>query len=113
MGFLDSLFGRKKEPEVDLSQIEEKCPHAALRPHWDQPGDFGKNELISSYVCEGCGEKFTREQGAAVSAAVGESVRGTVEIDETTRKTVEEQAADQAAEFKHFPEGGDDESRPR
>jgi transposase-like protein len=104
MGFLDRLFGRKEaSTKVDESLIEEKCPHATLRPHWERPEDFGKHELISSYVCEACGETFSREQGERLMATVGESVRETVEIDDSLRKTVEEEKADAEGEFKYLP----------
>ena len=104
MGILDRLFGRKEaSTKVDESLIEAKCPHGSLRPHWERPEEFGKHELISSYVCETCGETFSREQGESVMAAVGESVRETVEIDESMRKTVEEEAADVAEQEKKYP----------
>jgi len=104
MGFLDRLFGRKEAPtKVDESLIEAKCPHASLRQHWARPEDFGKHELISSYVCETCGETFTREEGDRLMVAVGESVRETVEIDESMRKTVDEEAGDAAEEEKGYP----------
>ena len=104
MGFLDRVFGRKEAPaKVDESLIEAKCPHASLRQHWERPEDFGKRELISSYVCETCGETFSREQGEALMAAVGESVRETVEIDESLRKTVEEEAQEVADQEKGYP----------
>lgn len=104
MGILDRLFGRKEaSAKVDETLIEEKCPHASLRPHWARPEDLGKKELITSYVCETCGETFSREQGERVTAAVGESVRGRVEIDESLRKTAEEESADAAEQEKKFP----------
>jgi transposase-like protein len=104
MGFLDRLFGRKEAPtKVDESLIEAKCPHASLRSHWERPEDFGKHELISSYVCETCGETFSREEGERLMVAVGESVRETVEIDESMRKTVEEEAGDAAEQEKGYP----------
>jgi hypothetical protein len=104
MGFLDRLFGRNEAPtKVDESLIEAKCPHPALRPHWERPEDFGKHELISSYVCEACGETFSREEGERIMATAGESVRETVEIDESMRKTVEEEARDATEEEKGYP----------
>ena len=104
MGILDRLFGRKEaSAKVDETLIEEKCPHAALRPHWERPEDFGKKELISSYVCETCRETFSREEGERVTAAVGESVRERVEIDDSVRKTVEEESADVAEQEKNIP----------
>jgi hypothetical protein len=103
MGFLDRLFGGKDtSKKVDDSLIVEKCPHSTLRPHWERPEDFGKNELISSYVCEACREAFSPEQGKQMMASLGESVRERVEIDESMRKTVEEEKADEKEQFKYL-----------
>jgi hypothetical protein len=103
MGFLDRLFGRKgTSTEVDMSQIKEDCPHSTLGPHWDRAEDFGKHEAISSYVCEGCGISFTPEEAARVSSSIADSVRERVEVDESMRKTVEEEAADAEKDFKYL-----------
>jgi len=92
MGFLDRLFGKKDAaPAVVEKPVEVVCPHSSLlAPHWDDPQDFGKHELISSYVCDACGQSFSREEGERVMASVGEAVRGVVEIDDSLRKTTEE-----------------------
>jgi|RhiMetdeSRZDD1v2_1073273.scaffolds.fasta_scaffold157326_3 hypothetical protein len=104
MGFLDRLFGRKESStKVDESLIVEKCPHTTLRPHWEQAEDFGKNELISSYTCEACGETFSRAQGDQMMAALGESVRERVEIDESMRRTLEEETEEAKREEKYLP----------
>jgi hypothetical protein len=44
-------------PEVN----ERECPHTALAPHWQEPGDMGKAEL-ATYTCESCGQKFPYAQ---------------------------------------------------
>jgi hypothetical protein len=41
--------------------IQPICPHTALTPHWDSPGDMGKADL-AVYTCEACGEKFNYEE---------------------------------------------------
>jgi hypothetical protein len=101
MGFLDRLFGRKEEatPVQEPPPIETECPHASMAPHWEQPEDFGKHEAISSYICEACGRSFSRDEGERMMAAAG----GVARIDESLRKTVEEEKADAEGEFKYLP----------
>jgi hypothetical protein len=100
MGFLDRLFGRKEAPApVAEVPVPAECPHGTMAPHWDKPEDFGKRELMSSYVCEACGKSFSREEGERVMAAAG----GVARIDESLRKTLEEEKADAAEEYKYLP----------
>jgi transposase-like protein len=92
MGILDRLFGRKPAAvAIEEKPIEKECPHGSMAPHWEGPEDFGKRDLVSSYVCDGCGKTFSREEGERVMAAAVEVVR----IDESLRKTAEEEAAKQ------------------
>jgi hypothetical protein len=105
MGFLDRLFGRKgdgaatQEKPIDEAIAKVECPHASMAPHWDQPEDFGKHEAISAYVCEACGKSFSRDDGERIMAAAG----GVARIDESLRKSVEEEKADTEGEFKYLP----------
>jgi transposase-like protein len=106
MGFLDRLFGRKddgsaatQEKPVDEAIARVECPHGTMAPRWERPEDFGKHDAISSYVCDACGKSFSRDEGERVMAAAG----GVARIDESLRKTVEEEKADAEAEFKHLP----------
>ena len=64
-------------PEVN----EAQCPHTALTPHWDQPGDMGKAQL-ATYTCEACHEPFNYEQAQqnlnkapTVLSSVGDETR--------------------------------------
>lgn len=86
MGFLDRLFGKKEASVAEAEPPAPPCPHGSMAPHWDNPEDFGKHELISFYVCDSCGQRLTREEGDKVMAVAGEAVR----IDESLRKTTEE-----------------------
>lgn len=67
MGVLKKVFGsRDEETQVnatpDVPEVNEAvCPHTALTPHWDNPGDMGKAEL-ATYTCESCGDKFDYAQ---------------------------------------------------
>ncbi|MEO8458480.1 MAG: hypothetical protein ABI559_11805 [Chloroflexota bacterium] len=44
-------------PEIN----EPECPHTAMVPHWDQPGDMGKVEL-ATYKCESCSRTFSYQE---------------------------------------------------
>jgi transposase-like protein len=97
MGILDSLFGKKKDAAtaaVEEKPIEEECPHGSMTPHWDNAADLGKADLISSYVCEGCGKTFSKEEGERVMAHAADVVK----IDEDLRKTTEEMVEEEQKE---------------
>ena len=79
MGFLDRLFGRKGDGEA--ATVEETpamavdCPHAAVTPRWDSGADMGKTDLVSAYVCEACGARFSREEGETLGASAADRLR--------------------------------------
>jgi hypothetical protein len=80
MGFLDRLFGRKSGTETAPAKEEEwiadvPCPHGSLVAHWDDPGAMGKSDAVSYYICESCGERFSRDQGQRLMAQAAERVR--------------------------------------
>jgi len=80
MGFLDKLFGRKGgsetlPPKEDEALPDVPCPHGSLVAHWDEPQAMGKSDAISYYVCESCGERFSREQGQRFMTEAAERVR--------------------------------------
>lgn len=61
--------------------IDAQCPHTALTPHWDQPGDMGKSEL-ATYTCEACGATFNYaeaqqylQHAPSVLSSVGDAER--------------------------------------
>ena len=51
------------------------CPHAAVTPRWDSGEDMGKTELVSAYVCEACGARFSREEGETLGASAADRLR--------------------------------------
>lgn len=78
MGFLDRLFGRKDgkagtHEEQPTETVE--CPHAAVTPRWDSAADMGKMDLVSAYVCEACGARFSREEGETLGASAADRLR--------------------------------------
>ena len=101
MGFLDRLFGKKQGTAIAIEDKTVECPHGALAPHWDSTADFGKHDLIAFYICEACGTKLGCEEGdAAMTKAAG-----TVKVDMSMRKTVQDaaDAADAAEAEKEQP----------
>jgi hypothetical protein len=58
------VFGSEKQEDAmpDVPEVNEReCPHTALAPHWQEPGDMGKAEL-ATYTCESCGQTFPYAQ---------------------------------------------------
>jgi len=47
-----------------------ECPHTALAPHWDAAEDLGKHANVSSYVCDACQQRYSREEGELMIADV-------------------------------------------
>ena len=89
MGFLDRLFGRKGEDQTAAKSEEQPpavaqdCPHGAVTPRWDSGADMGKMDLVSAYVCEACGARFSREEGETLTGAAADRLRVS---DETRRE---------------------------
>jgi nitrite reductase/ring-hydroxylating ferredoxin subunit len=89
MGFLDKLFGRKGDKEAPTPTDEAppaaavSCPHKAVTPRWDSGADMGKMDLVSAYVCEACGARFSREEGETLTGAAADRLRVS---DETRRE---------------------------
>lgn len=75
MRFLGRIFGGKERAEEAEARAERECPHASLVPRWDSSDDIGKPDKASSYVCEGCNESFSREEGERLQAEEAERVR--------------------------------------
>jgi hypothetical protein len=80
MGILDKLFGRKGEkqapaPADQPPAVQVECPHAAVTPRWDSGADMGKHDLVSAYVCEACGARFSREEGEGLTAGAADRLR--------------------------------------
>lgn len=83
MGILSRLFGGKKEePAAEVTSIEAECPHTALVPRWDSAEDMGKEDKISGYRCEGCGNSFSREEGESLLKAEEQRIRA-LEVERT------------------------------
>lgn len=69
MGFFNKLFGKSESATAVAEQVE--CPHKALTARWDRAEDIGKEDLATSFHCEGCGEDFSGEEGRRLLHAGG------------------------------------------
>jgi hypothetical protein len=61
MGIFDKLFNRTSSATAVEEKVE--CPHKALTARWDRAEDIGKEELATTFHCEGCGQTFSGDEG--------------------------------------------------
>jgi hypothetical protein len=61
MGILGKLFHRDDSATALADEVV--CPHKALTARWDRADDIGKEDLATSFHCEGCGETFSGAEG--------------------------------------------------
>ena len=62
MSMFKKLFGKSEEkPAAEQPQVT--CPHTVLLPRWDNIDDMGKQDRISGYTCQACGETFSGAEG--------------------------------------------------
>ncbi len=83
MGLLDRLL-RRKATEGDEQRTEvatPPCLHTALGPRWANAADMGDESKASSYICEVCGETFTREEGDRLRAEEAERLKARLSTD--------------------------------
>ena len=64
-----SIFSKSRKPARDpMVKNAAPCEHWELAPRWSNATDMGKRELVTSFVCGGCGESFTPDQAASLKA---------------------------------------------
>lgn len=66
MNLKGRLLGRAPAPQPHTG-IERTCAHRTLVPRWDSAADIGDTDAISSFVCNGCKQVFTPEEGRAMT----------------------------------------------
>jgi len=55
------LHRKDDDEEVKQERVEPPtCQHVVLVARWDRAEDVGREDAVSSYRCETCGEEFTR-----------------------------------------------------
>ena len=68
----------RKSTVVDEPALEEEdappCPHVALSPRWENLDDMGREDRISSFVCQSCAEEFTPRQVDELRATEAERI---------------------------------------
>jgi transposase-like protein len=74
MSILDKLLGRHKASPA-AAVIDVPCPHTTLVPHWDSLADMGKEDKVSRFTCDSCGEAFSAEQGHLLRQTEAERLR--------------------------------------
>jgi hypothetical protein len=74
MSMFKKLFG-KSEEKLAAEQTPVACPHTVLLPRWDTIDDMGKQDRISGYTCQACGEAFTAAEGQALQLKEGDRLR--------------------------------------
>ena len=60
------------QPDED---VLETCEHVLLVPHWDSPENMGVEEKASSYRCNTCDERFTREEEEVLRGTEADRIR--------------------------------------
>jgi DNA-directed RNA polymerase subunit RPC12/RpoP len=66
MGILGKIL-KKPEPETVSAP---SCSHRVLTARWDRIEDMGRDELVTGYRCETCGELFSAEAGRELMSMV-------------------------------------------
>ena len=74
MGILDKIF-RRQSAEEDVESTKGECKHGVLVPRWDDVSDIGKDEVVSSFLCEACNSAFTPDEGRTLQGSLAERVR--------------------------------------
>lgn len=62
------LQGQRQRREQPAVSTEPPCPHTTLTPRWDSVADMGKDDKVTSYMCESCQGSFTAAAGQALQA---------------------------------------------
>lgn len=79
MGFLNKLFGRGDTATVEPQLEHAQCPHTTLTPSWDSVADMGNEEKVTSYACQGCGQRFSRSEGQELRRSEAERLQNLIE----------------------------------
>jgi hypothetical protein len=75
MGMLDKLLHRDSTAETEEAETPVACPHGVLLPRWDSAEDMGKEDRISSYRCDSCGESFDPEEASIIRSTTAAKLR--------------------------------------
>ena len=76
MSILDRILRRR--PAVGAKAVvseERECVHGVLVPKWDDNANMGKEDLVTTYLCEACQTSFTKEKGLELRDGLAERIR--------------------------------------
>ena len=83
MSIFKRLFGKNEEKPTE-EQPQVVCLHTVLLPRWDNIDDMGKQDLISGYTCQSCGETFTAAEGRALQNKEADRIQELISEDPKT-----------------------------
>lgn len=76
MGLFTKLRSPRRTSEVPPPEgSDPECMHIDVVPQWDNPGDLGKEERASRFVCGTCGQVFSPAELESLLAARTERLR--------------------------------------
>ena len=84
MGLLDKVRGRSKKAEAKPG-VQVVCLHKALAPRWDKAEDIGHEDRATSFICDGCHQRFTREEERALRQTEADRLKSELDL-ETARE---------------------------
>ena len=83
MSMFKKLFGKSEEkPAAEQPQVV--CLHTVLLPRWDSVDDMGKQDRITGYSCQSCGETFTALEGRTLQSKEGDRIQELISEDPKT-----------------------------
>jgi hypothetical protein len=83
MGLLSRLFGRGDTATAEQElEAAATCPHTTLTPSWDSVADMGNEDKVTTYTCQGCGERFSAEEGRALRRSEAERIENQLKVEE-------------------------------
>ena len=74
----------RRGPAAAAAADVPPCPHTTLVSRWDSVADMGKEDKVTSYDCEGCGQRFSAAEGHALRATEAARVQRELSTDAPT-----------------------------
>ena len=77
MGIFDRLLGRKAGVAAvtkSVGEMQAGCPHVALMGRWDSAADMGKEDKVTTFLCDACHMSFSPDEGRRLRATTAERI---------------------------------------
>ena len=82
MGFLNKLFGKGDTATLEPQADDVTCLHTTLTPSWDSVADMGRDDKVTGYTCQGCGERFSPSEGRALRRSEADRVQSELKLED-------------------------------